>query len=114
VLASTWNLVFRRLAPPEWSGRMALPKWGGIALILLLLLCLTAPWRLLWTTSPRALLEGQRYYIISETDTNLLLYNPRTRLTEVHTRDGAQLLRLNTEGYIFESEDAFAGTEAGC
>ncbi len=115
VLAITWNLVFRRLAPADSSGRVVLPKWGGIALIVLLLLCLAAPWRLLWTTSPRALLDSQRYYIISETDANLLLFNPRTRVTELHRlEDIPQLRRLNTEGYVFESEQEFAGTEAGC
>jgi hypothetical protein len=108
--------VFRYLSARRASGvSYALARWGGLALICLLALILTAPWRLLWTESPRAMLNSERYYILRETDANLLLYNARSRITERYRIDEVpQLQRLNTSGYIFEDAEAFASPEPGC
>jgi hypothetical protein len=76
--------------------------WIGI-----LVMFMTLPWRLLWDNEhERALLDGERVYILMETDDELVIYEP-TRIATAQYRkaDAPTLERLNTAGYLFEGQD---------
>jgi hypothetical protein len=115
-LAFSWRRLFRdREAPPAGGGRFKLAKWSAGAWILILVLVLTMPWRLLWDNEhPRALLRGERVYILMERGPDLVLYNADRGLTESYQMGaGPELQRLQTVGYIFEDAEAFAGRRPG-
>ena len=115
-LTFAWRRLFRgREAPPVGTGRFKLAKWSAGAWIVILVLALTMPWRLLWDNEhPRALLRGERVYILMERGPDLVLYNAERGLTETY-RMGAStdLQQLQTVGYIFEDAEAFAGRRPG-
>ncbi len=113
-LGTYW--VFRWVSSPLVSGlRLTLTRWGSVAWILVLVLTVGAPWELLWSQNPRALLDGEAVYIIREQDAELLLYNPRTKATENHhLQEIPGFKRLPLTGYLFEDPKAFFGTQPGC
>jgi hypothetical protein len=111
-LGLAWRRVFRHLDAHQASGgRLGLAKWGGVTWIVILVLLMTMPWRLLWQNEhPRALLQGERVYILLERGSDLVLYNAERRVTERHRRGEDPDLQLqNTVGYVFEDAEAFAG-----
>jgi hypothetical protein len=111
-LALAWRRVFRYLeARQAGGGRLGLAKWGGLAWILILVLLMTMPWRLLWYNEhPRALLGGERVYILVERGPDLVLYNADRGVTERYRRgEGPELQLQNTVGYVFEDAETFAG-----
>jgi predicted Ser/Thr protein kinase len=116
LIGVTWGHVFRHQGTKDASGlTYNIGRWGGIALIGSLVLIQTAPWRLLWTESPRATMNGERYYILRDAAPNLLLYSPRKGITERYGVDEPpELQRMNTSGYIFEDAQAFNSAQAGC
>jgi hypothetical protein len=114
-LTFAWRRVFRELDGRRAGGpRYRLAKWGVLAWIVVLVLILTMPWRLLWNEHPRALLRGERVYILVERGSDLVLYNADRRAAERYqTGTGEELIRQGTVGYLFEDAHAFAGREAG-
>ena len=98
------------------GGRIALAKWGGLAWVIIMVIVMTLPWRLLWdNTHERALLDGQRTYILTETDTEWVIYNPISESTDrVRKGVGREIERLGTSGYLFEDRDSFLGVGTGC
>jgi hypothetical protein len=115
-LAFAWRRLFRdREARPAGGGRFRLAKWSAGAWILILVLVLTMPWRLLWDNEhPRALLGGERVYILMERGPQLVLYNADRSLTESYQLGvSPDLQRLQTVGYVFEDAEAFAGRRPG-
>lgn len=116
-LALAWRGTFRFLRRrPTGGARVALARWAGLAWILLLVLLMTAPWRLLWNNErPRALLNGERAYILLERNADLVIYNAERRATNIRKGDGAgRLERRDTDGYVFEDAAAFARPHSGC
>jgi serine/threonine protein kinase len=114
-LTFMWRRVFRELDGRRAGGpRYRLAKWGGLAWIVGLVLILTMPWRLLWNEHPRAVLRGERVYILVERGSDLVLYNADRRAAERYqTGTGEELIRQGTAGFLFEDAHAFAGREAG-
>ena len=114
-LALAWRRVYRELDARGGGGaRYLLAKWGGLAWILMLVLVMTMPWRLLWNEHPRALLRGERAYILLERGPDVVLYNAERGRAERHQAEtGQELTRLGTVGYLFEDAFAFAGREPG-
>ena len=114
-LALAWRGVFRELDARHAGGaRYRLAKWGGFAWILMLVLVMTSPWRLLWNEHPRALLRGDRAYILLERGPDVVLYNAERGLAERYQPGmGQELTRQGTVGYLFEDAHAFAGREPG-
>ncbi|GMR13966.1 MAG: hypothetical protein BMS9Abin29_2193 [Gemmatimonadota bacterium] len=98
------------------GGRVAVAKWGGLAWVVIILIVMTLPWRLLWDNNhARALLDGEQTYILMETETELVTYNPGTRSTDrIPGRAGRQLERLGTSGYLFEEPGSFQSAGTGC
>jgi hypothetical protein len=98
------------------GARVALAKWGGLAWVVIMVIVMTVPWRLLWdNTHERALLDGQRTYILIEAETELVIYNPVTESTDRIRKDaGQEVERLGTSGYIFEDRESFLGVGTGC
>ena len=84
--------------------------------MIIMVIVMTLPWRLLWdNTQERALLDGQRTYILNETDTELVIYNPMTESADrIRKEEGRRLQRLRTSGYLFESRESFLGEGTGC
>ncbi len=116
-LALAWFKFARYLRRRHVTGvRASLAKWGGLAWVIIVALVMTMPWRLLWDNDhPRALLDGERTYILMETDTELLIYRPRTQSTErISGAEGQRLERLGTSGYLFEDSVAFRTPLSGC
>jgi tRNA A-37 threonylcarbamoyl transferase component Bud32 len=116
-LALAWRGTFRFLKRREaGSGRVALARWAGLAWILGLVLLATAPWRLLWNNErPRALLNGERAYILLERGADVVIYNAERRATNLHRGNGPGALeRRDTDGYVFEDAAAFARPHSGC
>jgi hypothetical protein len=113
-LALAWRRAFRELDARRAVGaRYRLAKWAGFAWILMLVLVLTMPWRLLWNEHPRALLRGERAYILLERGPDVVLYNAERGLAERYRAGGQELTRQGTVGYLFEDAHAFAGREPG-
>jgi hypothetical protein len=80
----------------------------------MLVLVMTMPWRLLWNEHPRAMLRGERAYILLERGPDVVLYNAERGLAErQQAGTGQELTRLGTVGYLFEDAFAFAGREPG-
>jgi hypothetical protein len=117
ILALAWFKFARYLRRRRArGGRTSLAKWGGLTWVVIVAIVMTMPWRLLWDNDhPRALLDGERTYILMETDTELLIYRPGTRSTERMSRDeGRRLERLGASGYLFEDSVAFHTPLSGC
>jgi len=109
-LLFSWRGIFRWLGRrTALTGRIALARWGSLTWILLLLVVATLPWRLLWDAdAERVLVDGRRGYLLKETDTSLLVYEPDAGTTVVHAKNsGVELRRLGGSGYPFEGPDAF-------
>jgi tRNA A-37 threonylcarbamoyl transferase component Bud32 len=112
VLLLAWRGLYRFLeGKSETGGTVRLAQWGGLGLIVVLVLIMTMPWRLLWDNQhPRALLGGEPVYILAERGSELLLYYPDRRVTEQYRPgQGPELVRQNSTGYLFEGAEAFAG-----
>jgi hypothetical protein len=116
VLGSAWWATFRHLAARgDTSGRIGLARWAGLTWVLLLVVLTGAPWRLLWTYDQRALLNGERAYILIERADDVVLYNATRNATEQYrVGAAAQLERLGTQGYRFESDSDFTQPRPGC
>ena len=84
--------------------------------MVLLVLIATLPWKLVNDSDrERALLNGERAYILMETASGLLIYRAESGSTAHYRNDDLTgLERLGIEGYLFEEPDAFASTEVGC
>jgi hypothetical protein len=109
--------LFRELARRGARGpRIGLLRGASVALLLLLVITVTFPWRLLFNKGhPRFTMDGNPAYLIEETDGTLLLYRPDLRTTVEAQRNGPIELRpLGTNGYLFESRESFDGQEPVC
>jgi hypothetical protein len=75
----------------------------------------TLPWRLLWSNEhERVLLEGERAYILVETEAELVIYRPGPGTASRYPKDGRLMLeRLGTIGYLFETPGGFESARAG-
>lgn len=116
-LGLAWHGFFRYQRARRATGtRVAIAKWGGLIWIFLVTVVMTLPWRLLYDTPhPRALLDGERGYIVMETDTELLVYRPSSRSTaRIPAGAPAELERLGTSGYLFEGPESFRSPDPGC
>jgi hypothetical protein len=110
-----WRGVFRHLKGRGPLGtRVLVSKWGSFACILLLLMLATAPWRLLWSNEhERVLLEGERGYILVETEAEVVIYRPGSGTAGRYPKDGRLTLeRLGTIGYLFETPGRFESARA--
>jgi serine/threonine protein kinase len=106
--ALVWRGVFRYLkGRPVRGGTFAVARWGGLAWIGILVMVMALPQSLLWNNDrERALLDGERVYILMETDDDLVIYDPtRGAATQYRTGEVPTLERLNTAGYLFEGQD---------
>ena len=103
-----WHRVFRYLkGRPVHGGSFAVARWGGLAWIGILVMFMTMPWRLLWdNVHERALLDGERVYILMETEDDLVIYDPTRGATAQYRKgDAPALERLSTAGYLFEGPE---------
>jgi hypothetical protein len=93
------------------GGRVAAARWGSLAWIGFLLILATIPWRLVYDSDhERALIDGERAYILMETDEDLLVYRSESGITTRHrVGEVTDLQRLGTLGYIFEEPEYFDG-----
>jgi hypothetical protein len=117
VLCFAWWRVFQIPKFRTTDGaRLATAKWGSGAWIVILVFLMTGPWQLLWNNQhPRALWNGERVYILLERDESMVLYNADRQVTQQFSlSELSGLERLNTVGYVFEGEDAFAGQPSRC
>ncbi len=115
-IALGWIGVSRYLRRRQARGiSFSLVRWGGLVWIVLLVLITTMPWRLLYLNHhPRALVNGERGYILLDRDADLVIYNAERRSTGVYPKDGPlEVEPLNSIGYVFESAEQFA-TNSGC
>jgi hypothetical protein len=111
-LALSWHTVFRYVRrrsgiPP----RVALSRWGAVAWIVALLLVATLPWRVMNDNfHERALLDGERAYIVGETDAEVLLFRPELGMATRHPKGpDLPLTRLGVTGFAFEDVESFSG-----
>ena len=117
VIAFGGHRLFREVARRGARGpRVTLLRGASLALVLLLLVTVTFPWRLLFNKGhPRFTMDGHPAYLIGETDGALLLYRPDLRTT-VEAREGGpvELRRLGSNGYLFETRESFDGRDPVC
>ncbi|MGD2121227.1 MAG: serine/threonine-protein kinase [Gemmatimonadota bacterium] len=107
-----WRSLFRSLRKRgPWGGRVAAARWGSLAWIGFLLILTTLPWRLVYdSTHERALIDGERAYILLETEEDLLVYRSESGITTRHqVGEVPDLQRLGTLGYVFEEPEYFDG-----
>ncbi len=116
VVCAGWLGVFRPLHRPEGARRYALAQWGSAVLILLLLLALTTPWRVLWEAGKeRVLVDGARGYLLKETNSEFVVYDPVRRSTFVLPRErAASLQHKHIAGYPFEEPGVFDSGQLEC
>jgi serine/threonine protein kinase len=113
-LLLTWRSLVRNLrkrGPIET--RALVSVWGSIIAILILVLLVAAPWRLLWNNDhERVLLDGERGYVLIETEADLIIYQTGTRSSVRYPKSGnLNLQRLGSIGYLFEGLRTF---ESAC
>jgi len=110
LLAVTWRGVFRYLgARGPIPGRVAFARWASLAWIVGLLVLTTMPWQLLNNLEgERVLLDGRPGYLLRETASELLIFDPELGETVVRPPESsARLQRFDTRGYPFEGLEAF-------
>jgi hypothetical protein len=113
-LLLAWRSLFRYLRKRgPLVGRVAAARWGSLAWIWSLLILVTLPWRLVYDSNlERALIDGERAYILLETDEELLVYRSESGITTRHQLgEISNLQRLGTLGYVFEGPEFFDGIE---
>ncbi|NNF38448.1 MAG: serine/threonine protein kinase [Gemmatimonadetes bacterium] len=98
------------------GGRGRLARAAAWALVAVLVLAVTLPWRLVFDTGhPRVRVGDERGYLLQETDHALLVYFPDRRTTVEFEGEGPpELRRMGTSGYLFESPDRFDGGDSAC
>jgi hypothetical protein len=67
------------------------------------------PWRLLYQNDHlRVRVDGERAYILVETETELVIYSAETGSTDRYRKDeNLSLERLEADGYLFEGPTRF-------
>ncbi len=116
VLLLAWRGVFRHLRGRGPLGiRVLVSKWGSFACILLLLMAVTGPWLLLWSNAhERVILEGERGYILVETESELVIFRPGSGPARRYVKgEHLELERLGTMGYPFETQEWFEQVRSG-
>jgi hypothetical protein len=109
-LLFAWRGVFGHLRERgPLSPRVLISKWGSFAWVVVLVMIVTAPWRLLWSNHhERVLLNGERAYLLMETDAEFVIYRPETRSTGRYVKDEEfDLGRLGSSGYLYELPESF-------
>jgi hypothetical protein len=110
LLGLSWHSVFRYVRRRgELSARVSVSRWGSLAWIAILLLVATLPWRVMNDNAhERALLDGERAYIVAETRTEVLLFRPELGATTRHEKSPDLVLtRLGIPGFAFEEASTF-------
>ncbi len=93
----------------------AIPRWGSLALLVLLVFVMTVPWRLLWDSkADRLTVDGERGYALVESDTELIVYYPGRGVTERRDLSRPGIERLGFIGYVFEEEAVFRSGVQEC
>jgi hypothetical protein len=112
-LGITWHSLLRFLRARATAQRsITLLQWAGLTWIVVLVLIMTAPWKLLWDNErPRVLVGSEKGYILLERGEDLLLYNRARRTSEVYHGSPAGFVRLPTHGYVFEPENGCPGSQ---
>ncbi len=110
VILFAWRLVFGYIrAQGVVTSRIGASMWGGLGWTVILLLLVTMPWRLLNDSDhSRVRINGERAYILVETEAELVVYDAEIGSTERY-RKGADLglERLGTDGLLFEGPILF-------
>jgi serine/threonine protein kinase len=84
---------------------MARVRWGGVLLIVMLVLIETWPWRVLWLNdAPLARVNGERAYILLERGNDLVVYHAERRVTTLYHAEPPGFERTDSIGYVFEAE----------
>lgn len=111
-----WFTFFRWLGGRSRTPRRhALARWGSLAIIVVMLLALTTPWRLLWDGAERVRIGGERGYLVAETSTEWVIYETRSAASAIHPKEGgATIERLGVLGIPFEEPEAFASGRRKC
>ncbi|MDX1578272.1 MAG: serine/threonine-protein kinase [Gemmatimonadota bacterium] len=115
-VGAAWYSFFGWLVRRTGSrARLALSRWGSLALILFMLLALTTPWRLLWNGAERATVEGERRYLVAETASEFVAYDPVAVASRVIPKEGEfEVERLGVIGHPFEGPEVFASGRRTC
>ena len=117
VMSLVRHRVFRYLTVRgHGGGTFAMARWGSAAWIVLLVLIATLPWKLASESDrERVRLDGERAYVLKETDTGLLIYRAESGSTVHYRNDDTRVLeRLGIDGYLFEEPEAFESTRPLC
>jgi hypothetical protein len=116
ILGVACGRIFRHLRNRgEESRNVTLARWGSCAWIVFLFVFTAMPWQLLWGSDrERALLDGDRAYVVAEDQAGLLVYNAEEGVTIRYRPQQAGLRRLGINGYMFEEPAAFRSGQPEC
>lgn len=90
-------------------------RWGSGALILLLVIVMTLPWRIVWAGAERVRVGDDRGYVVHESGSELVIYNAdRGTTREYTTDDPSNYARLGIHGYLWEGQPAFESGMPKC
>jgi hypothetical protein len=94
------NFLSRREAS---NASITLANWGSASLIFLLVMILTAPWRVLYNNFlPMATLNGAPVFVLMEKGPSIVLYDAKQHVTlEYRTGEDTGLARLNKTEHVF-------------
>ena len=109
-LLFAWHRVFGYLrVRARVTGRIGASRWGSLGWAVILLLMVTMPWRLLYQNAhSRVRVDGERAYILVETEAEFVIYSAETRSTERYRKSvDLNLERLEANGYLFEGPTRF-------
>jgi hypothetical protein len=120
---AAFGLLVLRFSVLKWvrrrTGRLdgtAIARWGSAALIVLLVIVMTLPWRIVIAPGKERIRMGaDRGYILHETTTEVLIYNATRGTTSIHPRSGLDTFtRLGINGYVFEEPHVFDSGQQKC
>lgn len=106
----------------RWAERTAgtlrgsgIARWGSGAVILLLVVVMTLPWRIVWAGAERVRVGDDRGYVVQESGSELVIYNAdRGTTREYTTDDPSNYARLGIHGYLWEGQSAFESGMPKC
>jgi serine/threonine protein kinase len=111
---------FRLLRWVRWRtgdlAAAAVTRWATGALVVLLIVVMTLPWRLMWPAgNERVRIGDDRGYVLQESMSHIVVYNAdRERASSYEKPVGPELVRLGLGGYVFEEPHIFDSGVKNC
>lgn len=109
------HVLFRwlRKRAPNDAG-WTIGRWASAVWLVLLVVIVTLPWRVLYDAYyERAVVDGERAYLVTESEEGVLAYSPASGSVRFHRAD-VDVERRGVVGYLFEEPEVFESSVPRC